>query len=52
MNRDSKAKSGIVGISQDYNAVEKSTVTAHLRAAVDAYFKDICRARETGRKKN
>ena len=47
MNRDSKAKCGIVGVSQDYNAFEKWEVTAHLRGAVHANFKDICRMQKT-----
>ena len=46
MNRDSKTKGGIIGISQDYKAVEKWALTAHLRAAVHANFKDVCRVEE------
>ena len=42
MNRDSKTKGGIVGVTQDINAVEKWTLTAHLRAAVHANFKEMC----------
>ena len=47
MNQDSKTKGGIVGISQDYNAVEKWAMTAYLGVAVHANFKDICRVQET-----
>ena len=42
-----KVKVGIAGISQDYNAVEKWVMTAHLRVAVHANFKYICRNQET-----
>ena len=42
MNKDSKTKGGIIGVTQDINAVEKWAMTAHLRAAVHANFKDIC----------
>ena len=38
-----KVKGGIVDISQDYNAVEKWAITAHVRAGVHANFKDTCR---------
>ena len=46
-----KAKGGIVDISQDYKAVEKWAMTAHLRAAVHPNFKDICRKQETEKEK-
>ena len=46
-----KVKGGIVGISQDYNAVEKWAMTAHLRVAVHANFKDICIKQETRKEK-
>ena len=42
MNRHSKTKGGIVGVSQDLNAVEKWTLTSHLRATVHSNFKEIC----------
>ena len=42
MNRDSKTKGGIIGISQDYDAVEKWTLSSHLRAAVHSKFKELC----------
>ena len=47
MNDDSDTKGGIVNISHDYNAGEKWELTAHLRCAVHANFKDICRKQET-----
>ena len=40
MNRNTKNKGGIIGFSQDYRAMEKWAVTAHLRAAVNSNFKD------------
>ena len=46
-----KVKGGIVGISQDHNAVEKWAMTVHLRVAVYADFKDICRKQETRKEK-
>lgn len=42
MNRDSKTKGGIIGISQDFNAVEKWTLSSHMRAAVFNKFKELC----------
>ena len=33
-NKDSKGKGGIVGIAQDESAVEKWTITSHIKAAV------------------
>ena len=42
MNRDTKTKGGIIGISQDYDAVEKWTLSSHLRAAVYSKFKELC----------
>ena len=38
LNRDSKMKGGIIGVSHDENAVEKWTITAHLHAAVTSNF--------------
>ena len=46
-----KTKSGIVDISQDYNAAEKWAMTAHLRVSVHANFKVICRKQETKEKR-
>ena len=40
-----------MGISQDYNAVEKWAVTAHLRFAIHANFKDIRRKQERRKEK-
>ena len=51
MNWDSKTKGGIVDISQDYDAVEKWTMTAHLKAAVHSNYKDICRKQEIRKEK-
>ena len=51
MNWDSKAKFEIVGISQDYNTVEIWEMTAHLRTAVQANFKNICGKQETRKEK-
>ena len=42
MNKDTKTKGGIIGVTQDYNAVEKLTLTAHLRASVYNNFPDLC----------
>ena len=41
MNRDSKTKNGIIGVTQDNAAVEK-WLTAHLRAACHSNFRDVC----------
>ena len=46
-----KVKGGIVGISQDYNAVKKWAMTVNLRVAVHANFKDICKKQETRKEK-
>ena len=43
MNWDFKTKGGIVDISQDYNAVKKWTMIAHLGTVAHANFKDICK---------
>ena len=51
INRDSKTKDGAVGISQDYNAIEKRAMAAQLRAAVRPNMKYICRAQETRKEK-
>ena len=45
LNRDSKMKGRIIGVSHDENAVEKS-ITAHLRAAVTSYFKVMSELRK------
>ena len=42
LNKDTKTKGGIIGFTQNENAVEKWTLTAHLRAAVHKNFQDIC----------
>ena len=42
MNKNSKTKGGIMRITQNYKDVEKWAMTAHLRAAVYANFKEIC----------
>ena len=42
MNRDSKTKGGIIGVTQDSDKVEKWALTAHLRSAVHANFKELC----------
>ena len=47
MNDDSNTKGGIVNISHDYNVGEKWAMTAHVRGAVHANFKDIFREQET-----
>ena len=46
LNRDSKMKGGIIGVSHDENDVEKWTITAHLRAAVTSNFKVISKLRK------
>ena len=46
LNRDSKMKGGILGASHDENAVEKWTITAHLRAAVTSNFKVMSELRK------
>ena len=51
MNQDFETKGEIIGVSQDYNAVEKWAITIHVRAAVHANFKDICGVQDT-RKEN
>ena len=45
MNRDSKTKGGIIGISQDYDAVEKWTLSSHVRAAVYSKFRELCKVK-------
>lgn len=42
MNRDSKTKGGIIGISDNADAVEKLTLSSHIRAAIHSNFKEIC----------
>ena len=42
MNRDSKTKGGIIGVSNDVQAVEKWTLTSHLRADILMRLKKIC----------
>ena len=51
INWDSKTKSGIVGVGQDYNSIKKWVMTAHFRAADHANFKDIYRVQETRKEK-
>ena len=46
LNRDSKMKGGIIGVSQDEYAFEKWTITAHLRAAVTSNFKVMSELRK------
>ena len=46
LNRDSKMKGVIIGVSHDENAVQKWTITAHLRAAVTSNFKVISELRK------
>ena len=46
LNRDSKMKGGIIGVSHDENDVEKWTMTAHLRAAVTSNFKVMLKLRK------
>ncbi|KAL9967442.1 hypothetical protein ACROYT_G025664 [Oculina patagonica] len=42
INRDSKSKSGIIGISQNPNALDQWFVTNHERAAITTAFKEMC----------
>ena len=46
LNRGSKMKGEIIGVSHDENAVEKWTITAHLRAAVTSNFKVMSELRK------
>lgn len=48
VNRDSKTKGGIVGISQKEGALEKWFLTAHERAAVTTTTKEMCGVRTDG----
>ena len=41
LNKDMKTKGGIVGFSQDYDSLEKWTLTSHLRAAVHSNFEQL-----------
>ena len=41
----------MIGISQDYKVVEKWTMTAHLRVAGHANFKEICRVQQQQQEK-
>ena len=41
MDKDTKKKGGIIGYTQDYNAVKKWTLTSHLRAAVYSNFTEL-----------
>ena len=52
MNRDSKTKGGIVGISHEYNAIEKWAMTAHLRAAIPITSKISVECKKREMKKN
>lgn len=49
VNRDSKIKGGIVGISQKAGALERWFATAHERAAVTTALKELCGIRGDGR---
>ena len=51
-NWHSKAKDEIVDISQDYNAVEKWAMIAHLRAAVHATSKIFLESKKEENKRN
>ena len=42
VNRDSKTKGGIVGITLQKNALDRWFLTAHVRAAVTSAIKEIC----------
>ena len=42
INRDSKSKGGIIGISQNPNAVDRWLLTSHERAAITTAFKEMC----------
>ena len=49
INRDSKIKGGIVGISQKLGALERWFVTAHEQAAVTTALKELCGIHSDGR---
>ena len=42
INRDSNSKGGIIGISQNLNAVDRWFLTSHERAAITTAFKETC----------
>ena len=42
VNRDSKSKGGIIGMSQNPNALDRWFLTCHERAAITTAFKEIC----------
>ena len=42
INRDSKSKGGIIGISQNPNAVDRWFLTSHERAAITTALKEMC----------
>lgn len=42
INRNSKAKAGIVGISQEPGALEHWSLTSHQRVAITTGLKDMC----------
>ena len=42
INRDSKSKGGIIGISQNPSAVDGWFLTSHERAAITTTFKEMC----------
>ena len=51
LNKDSKTKGGIIGFTQNTDAVEKWTLTSHLRAAVYNNFKNLFENQESTQEK-
>ena len=51
MNKDTKTKGGIIGYAQDYDTVEKWTLTSHLGAAVYSNFKELVRVSQSNEEK-
>ena len=51
LNKDTKTKGGIIGFTQDYDAVERWTLTSHLRAAVYGNFKDLAAISQSSEEK-
>ena len=46
LNRESKVKGGLIGVTHRESTVEKWTLTAHLRSAVFANLKNMCGAND------
>ena len=51
INRDSKTKGGIIGISKGEEALQHWFLTSHLRAAMTTALKEMCELQESNHSK-